>query len=60
VTAGVTLEVHVKEYLDDLAVAEQRDRSFTINRIVREYARSKGIEIPSSEVRTPKRVRASQ
>lgn len=48
VSTGVVLDVHVKKCLDDLANEDQRDRSFMINKIVREWAKGKGIEIPLS------------
>ena len=44
--AGVTLEIPVLEYLRDLAETEDRDRSFCINRIVREHAERNGRPLP--------------
>ena len=46
-SAGVTLEVVVLDYLADLAEKEDRNRSFCINRIVREYAEQHGCPLPS-------------
>ena len=37
-SAGVRLELAVLEYLRELAEREDRDRSYCINRIVREHA----------------------
>ena len=45
---GVRLEEPVMTFLDDLAVKEERHRSFLINQIVREYAVAKGKPIPDS------------
>ena len=45
-SAGVTLEVVVLDYLADLAEKEDRNRSFCINRIVREYAEQHGCPLP--------------
>lgn len=50
--AGVRLEVPVIEFLDRLAVAEQRHRSFMINHIVRKYAESQGQIIPEEFKKT--------
>ena len=44
--AGVTLEIPVLEYLQELAETEDRDRSFCINRIVREHAERNGRPLP--------------
>ena len=44
--AGVTLEVPVLEYLQELAERDDRDRSFCINRIVREHAERNGRRLP--------------
>ena len=60
VNTGVTLEVHVRDYLDELALADERDRSFMINRIVREYARTQGVELSPNENKTTRRVNAAQ
>lgn len=46
---GVALEPPVIEYLDEIARSEHRDRSFIINRIVREYAKANGRPLPGSE-----------
>lgn len=47
-TTGVSLEVNVMRYLDEIANSDDRDRSYIINRIVREWAQAKGTPIPSS------------
>ena len=47
-TTGVSLEVNVMRYLDEIANSDDRDRSYIINRIVREWAQSKGTPIPPS------------
>jgi hypothetical protein len=47
-TTGVSLEVDVLRYLDAIANSDDRDRSYVINRIVREWAESKGTPIPPS------------
>ena len=44
--AGVTLEIPVLDYLRELAEKEDRDRSFCINRIVREHAARNGHPLP--------------
>ena len=46
--AGVTLEVPVLEYLEELAERDDRDRSFCINRIVREHAERNGRTLASA------------
>jgi hypothetical protein len=43
---GVRLEEPVIGFLDELAAKEERHRSYLINRIVREYAESRGTPIP--------------
>lgn len=43
---GVSLDVEVLKYLDRLAEEDDRDRSYIINRIVREHAASNGTPIP--------------
>jgi hypothetical protein len=45
-SAGVTLEVAVLDYLGALAEKEDRNRSFCINRIVREHAERHGHPLP--------------
>ena len=45
-SAGVTLELAVLEYLAELAEKEDRDRSFCINKIVREHAVRNGRPLP--------------
>lgn len=44
--AGVTLEIAVLNYLRDLEEKEDRDRSYCINRIVREHAERNGRPLP--------------
>ena len=44
----MSLEVNVMRYLDEIANSDDRDRSYVINRIVREWAQSKGTHIPPS------------
>ena len=46
-SAGVRLELAVLEYLRELAEREDRDRSYCINRIVREHAERNGCPLPS-------------
>ena len=46
---GVTLEEPVVEYLDRLADRQERNRSYLINQIVREYAERNGTPLPSAE-----------
>jgi metal-responsive CopG/Arc/MetJ family transcriptional regulator len=48
-TTGVRLEEPVIEYLDDLAAREERNRSYFINRIVREYAKQNGTPLPAAD-----------
>ena len=45
---GVTLEELVIDYLDELADREERNRSYFINRIVREHAEQNGTPLPSA------------
>ncbi len=47
-TTGVTLELPVLNYLQDLAEKADRDRSFCINQIVREHAERNGQTLPSA------------
>ena len=47
-SAGVTFEVPVLEYLHELARAQERDRSFCINQIIREHATRHGRPLPSA------------
>lgn len=58
--AGVRLEEPVISFLDELAVREERHRSWLINRIVREYAEQHGTPIPVEQEDEPKRVRAGR
>ena len=55
---GVSLDVEVLNYLDEVANSDDRDRSYIINRIVREWAEAKGTPIPlkRKEVRRAKQV----
>ena len=46
-STGVTLEVVVLEYLQELAEREDRDRSYCINQIVREHAARNGRALPT-------------
>lgn len=46
VSTGVNLETDIVEFLDRLAVNEERPRSYLINRIVREYAARTGTPLP--------------
>jgi metal-responsive CopG/Arc/MetJ family transcriptional regulator len=57
-TTGVSLEENVMRYLDEVANSDDRDRSYVINRIVREWAQSKGTPIPSSTKSTKELKRA--
>ena len=43
---GVSLDVEVLNFLDAVANSDDRDRSYVINRIIREWAESKGTPIP--------------
>ena len=45
-STGVTLEIPVLNYLQQLAQKEDRDRSFCINQIVREHAERNGQPLP--------------
>jgi len=47
-STGVTLELPVLDYLQDLAEKADRDRSFCINQIVREHAERNGQSLPSA------------
>ena len=46
-STGVTLELAVLEYLRELAEKDDRNRSFCINKIVREHAERNGQPLPS-------------
>ena len=50
-STGVTLEVAVLEYLQELAERDDRDRSFCINQIVREHAERQGRPLETVAVR---------
>lgn len=52
-STGVTLEVVVMDYLRALAEKEDRDRSFCINRIVREHAERNGRPLPPAHQPPP-------
>lgn len=43
---GVSLDVEVMKYLNYVADSDDRDRSYVINRIVREWAKAQGTPIP--------------
>jgi len=45
-STGVTLEVPVLNYLQDVAEKENRDRSYCINTMVREHAARHGCPLP--------------
>ena len=45
-STGVTLELVVLEYLQELAEKDDRDRSYCINEIVREHAERHGRALP--------------
>ena len=47
-SSGVSLEVAVYDYLGELAERDERDRSYCINRIVREHAAREGTPLSSS------------
>ena len=52
-STGVTLEVAVLDYLSELATREERDRSYCINRIVREHAERHGFSLPPANEPAP-------
>jgi hypothetical protein len=56
---GVSLDIEVMKYLDNLAQSDDRDRSYVINRIVREYAATHGTPLPVTP-KPAKRARANQ
>jgi len=45
-STGVSLEIEVLEYLQELAERMERDRSFCINEIVRDHAVRNGRPLP--------------
>ncbi len=47
-STGVTLEIPVLDYLQELAEKDDRDRSFCINQIVREHAQRHGRALASA------------
>lgn len=55
---GVSLDVEVLQFLDAVANSDDRDRSYVINRIVREWAEAKGTPIPVTR-KEPRRVRTA-
>ena len=52
---GVSLDVEVMKYLDHVANSDDRDRSYVINRIVREWAKAQGTPIPVKQAKGLKR-----
>jgi hypothetical protein len=48
-STGVTLELVVLEYLRELAEKEDRNRSFCINKIVREHAERNGRRLDAGD-----------
>jgi hypothetical protein len=52
-SAGVSWELPVLDYLTALAEREERDRSFCINRIVREHAERQGTPLPPAYALAP-------
>lgn len=58
-TTGVSLDIEVLKYLDDVANSDDRDRSYIINRIVREWAKTQGTPIPVGQIKELKRVKTS-
>ena len=58
--AGVRLEEPVIEFLDQIAIQQDRHRSWLINHIVREYAAQRGTPIPQDTEGQPKSARAGQ
>ena len=61
INTGVRLEEPVIGFLDELAAKEERHRSYLINRIVREYAESRGTPIPPAAAEdATKRTKASR
>jgi metal-responsive CopG/Arc/MetJ family transcriptional regulator len=56
---GVSLDVEVLKYLDHVASSDDRDRSYIINRIIREHAERNGTPIPVKH-KEPGRVRQGQ
>jgi predicted transcriptional regulator len=57
---GVSLDLEVLKYLDEVASSDDRDRSYIINRIVREWAKAQGTPIPTQQAKDLKRVRPAQ
>ena len=52
-STGVTLELVVLDYLQQVAEREHRDRSFCINQIVREHAARNGRPLPPAHQPMP-------
>ena len=52
-STGVTLEVPVLDYLTELAVREERNRSYFVNRIIREHAQREGRPLPPATEPSP-------
>ena len=48
-STGVTLEIPVLHYLTELADRDERNRSYCINRIVREHAERNGTPLPPAD-----------
>ncbi len=46
-STGVTLDLPVFDYLCELAQRDERDRSYCINRIIRDHAERAGTPLPS-------------
>lgn len=50
-STGVALEVPVLEFLDRLVrQGKAKDRSAAMNNVVRQYARTLGLDLPSAEI----------
>lgn len=56
VSTGVNLETEVVEFLDQVAIQEERPRSFIINRIIRDYADRIGTPLPRKGPDVPRTV----
>ena len=52
-STGVTLEVPVMDYVTEMAVRDERTRSYVLNRIVREHAERSGTPLPTAYEPSP-------
>lgn len=50
---SISFELPVLEYLHALALQNDRDRSYTVNQVIREHARRHGLDLPKAREALP-------